>query len=443
MFTPTIQFDNWILARRQLDEREPLPRPPLLVVPERRDLAGAVVVEAGPPLGREAARVQPVDVLEVPREREVVQRLALALLGERRRLPRRHLVAARERQAARPGARDVGGLGLGDGERDDALRDAGESEGRVVGVEEVLVEAAGAGAIGDDGRREVAEEGEAVEVARAEDDGIDARLDGAVGEADPAAVRDELGDLRSRLGPRRAVLGRGVGDRLLGDNDGQGADRRDLRAQVDAGSRVADDDDFLCACSSYLVLVLCRVPVELGMCDGSRVSLVEVGQAGDVRDERVVVVTARDQHGVEPGPGRLIRSEVPRLHLPAATAAAAGGVRCLVDGQHLGGQRDDGPQLLGVSLKVLLDDLVGREQRGVGGELAVRVVHEGVRDVGLEVVVDGGDELLGGAALDGDGRVRVAGGPRPRDGEVAVDDVEGAVGPHAADGVPLLEDLHL
>lgn len=73
--------------------------------------------------------------------------------------------------------------------------------------------------------------------------------------------------------------------------------------------------------AAHLALVLRRVPVELGVGNSARVRLVEIGEALDIWDEGVVVVTAGYHNSIELRCRCLICLEILCFNLPADLAS--------------------------------------------------------------------------------------------------------------------------
>lgn len=140
-------------------------------------------------------------------------------------------------------------------------------------------------------RGEGAQKGEGVQVACAEEEGVDIPLDMAVCEGRALRRRVERSYGRRGVDGGVGQEGGGHGVRGFAGQEERGAVGGDLRGYVEAGRAVADDDEFL-------PRVALGEAVVLGVGDGSWVGRVPFGKAGDVRNVRGVVVPCCHDDGV-------------------------------------------------------------------------------------------------------------------------------------------------
>jgi hypothetical protein len=205
------------LSRRLLHQRRKLTHPLFFRPPKGRYFLRERISRCGVGAGRGCAGgpgrrahgpvVQEVDVLRISRPAQQMElphpattaAAVRQLPGEQLALPGLHLVGRGQGQAAGEEARDDAGLELGEREGDDALGQGDEAQRGRGAVEDVPVEVLDSHARvfavgGEQGRVEGGEEGEGIQIAGAEDDGLDVLLDMPVCEVDLAALGVEARD---------------------------------------------------------------------------------------------------------------------------------------------------------------------------------------------------------------------------------------------------------
>lgn len=141
--------------------------------------------------------------------------------------------------------------------------------------------------------------------------------------------------------------------------------------------------------ATYLVPVVIWTTIEFRVGDGSRMSLIKGDQPRNVGDERIIVMTASYNNGIKLGLCAPLCLQVQRLNLPRRRSLRRG----LRNAQHLGLIRDVRRQLLRIVLEILQHGTMSRKQGRALRKVLVGVIHQGVRNVGLQQVVDGRHEL--------------------------------------------------
>lgn len=190
--------------------------------------------------------------------------------------------------------------------------------------------------------------------------------------------------------------------------------------------------------ATYLALVVIWTTIEFRVGDGSWMSLIKGNQPRNVRDERVVVMTAPYNNGIKLRLCALLRLQVQRLNFPRRRTLG----RRLLHAQHLSLIRDIRRQLLSILLEILQHGTMSRKQRRALRKVFVGVVHQRVRNVGLQKVVDGRHELNRRALLGPYRLVWTSAWLGPREGK-ALFSGEGCVVPYAAGGCSLFKDVNL
>lgn len=139
-------------STRNLDLRNPLPYPSLIQSPVGWPLTLAAILQAQfrSLLCYGAEIVEAIDVVNVCGKGHEMNGFARTLFLVRLVYPSVHFLLGRWGQSAGPDSCDDGALRFGDGEGDDALRNAEEREGRVRSVYDVLPEVGGVTSVGDD-----------------------------------------------------------------------------------------------------------------------------------------------------------------------------------------------------------------------------------------------------------------------------------------------------